>query len=57
LSTSKRLSELFANLEDEVGAEDAVCFSARLMDEDEVPSEIKEQVMNKNVSSLPSEAV
>jgi hypothetical protein len=57
LSTSKRLSELFANLEDEVGAEDAVCFSARLMDEDEVPSEIKEQVMNKNVSSVPSEAV
>jgi hypothetical protein len=47
LSTSKRLSELFANLENEVGVEDAVRFSARLMDEDEVPSEIKEQVINK----------
>jgi hypothetical protein len=57
LSTSKKLSELFANLENEVGVEDAVRFSARLMDEDEVPSEIKEQVVNKNASSVPSEAV
>jgi hypothetical protein len=57
LSTSKRLSELFANLADEVRAEDTVHFSARLMDEDEVPSEIKEQVINKNASSVPIEAV
>jgi hypothetical protein len=56
LSTSKKLSELFANLENEVGVEDAVCFSVRLMDEDEVPSEIKEKVVNKNTSSIPNEA-
>jgi hypothetical protein len=57
LSTSKKLSELFANLENEVGVEDAVRFSVRLMDEDEVPSEIKEKVVNKNTSSIPTEAV
>jgi hypothetical protein len=57
LSTSKKLSELFANLENEVGVEDTVRFSARSMDEVEVPSEIKEQVVNKNASSVPSEAV
>jgi hypothetical protein len=27
------------------------------MEEDEVPSEMKEQVVNKNTSSVPSEAV
>jgi hypothetical protein len=57
LSTSKKLSELFANLENEVGVEDAVCFSVSLMDEDEVPSEMKDQVVNKNTSSVPREAV
>jgi hypothetical protein len=57
LSTSKKLSELFANLEDEVRVEDAVGFSVRLMDEDEVPSEIKEKIVNKNASSIPNEAV
>ena len=57
MSTSKKLSELFANLENEVGVEDAVCFSVSLMDEDEVSSEMKEQVVNKNTSSVPSEAV
>jgi hypothetical protein len=57
LSTSKELSELFANLENEAGVDNAVHFSARLMDEDEVPSKIKEQVVNKNASSVPSEAV
>jgi hypothetical protein len=57
LSTSKKLSELFANLENEVGIEDAVRFSVRLMDEDEVPSEIKEKVVNQNTSSIPTEAV
>jgi phosphatidate phosphatase PAH1 len=57
LSTSKKLSELFTNLQCEVGAEDAVRFSVRLMDEDEVPSEVKEKVINQNTSSIPSEAV
>jgi hypothetical protein len=27
------------------------------MDEDEVPSEIKEKVVNQNISSIPTEAV
>jgi hypothetical protein len=57
LSTSKKLSELFTNLENEVGIEDAVSFSVRLMDEDEVPSEIKEKAVNQNTSSIPTEAV
>jgi hypothetical protein len=57
LSTSKKLSELFANLENEVKVEDAVRFSVRLMDEDEVPSEVKEKVVNQNTSSIPTEAV
>jgi hypothetical protein len=57
LSTSKKLSGLFANLENEVRVEDAVHFSVRLMDEDEVPSEMKEKVVNKNTSSVPTEAV
>jgi hypothetical protein len=57
LSTSKKLSELFTNLENEVRAEDAVRFSVRLMDEDEVPSEVKEKVVNQNTSSIPTEAV
>ena len=57
MSTSKKLSELFANLENEVRVEDAVRFSVRLMDEDEVPSEIKEKVVNQNTSSIPTEAV
>jgi hypothetical protein len=57
LSTSKKWSELFANLENEVGVEDAVHFSVRLMDEDEVPSEVKEKVVNQNTSSIPTEAV
>ena len=57
LSTSKKLSELFANLSNEVEVEDAVRFSVRLMDEDEVPSEIKEKVVDKNTSSIPTEAV
>jgi hypothetical protein len=51
------LSELFTNLENEVGVEDAVRFSVRLMDEDEVPSEIKEKVVSQNISSIPTEAV
>ncbi len=37
--------------------EDAVRFSVRLMDEDEVPSEIEEKVVNQNTSSIPTEAV
>ena len=57
LSTSKKLSELFANLENEVRVEDAVRFSVRLMDEDEVPSEMKEKLVNKNTSSVPTEEV
>jgi hypothetical protein len=57
LSTSKKSSELFAILENEVGVEDAVHFSVRLMDEDEVPSEMKEKAVNKNTSSIPTEAV
>jgi hypothetical protein len=57
LSTSKKLSELFANLENEVRVEDAVRFSVRLMDEDEVPSEMKEKVANKYTSSIQTEAV
>ena len=57
MSTSKKLSELFTNLQCEVGVEDAVRFSVRLMDEDEVPSEVKEKVINQNTSSIPSEAV
>ncbi len=51
------MSELFTNLQCEVGVEDAVRFSVRLMDEDEVPSEVKEKVINQNTSSIPSEAV
>jgi hypothetical protein len=57
LSTSKRLSELFANLEDEVETEDAVRFSTRLMDEDEIPNEITQQMNKKNASSKSIEAV
>ena len=57
MSTSKKLSELFTNLESEVGVEDAVRFSVRLMDEDEVPSEVKEKVVSQNTSSIPTEAV
>ena len=57
MPTSKKLSELFTNLENEVGVEDAVRFSVRLMDEDEVPSEVKEKVVNQNTSLIPSEAV
>jgi len=57
LSTSKKLSELFANLENEVEVEDAVHFSVRLIDQDEVPSEIKEKAVNQNTSSIPTEAV
>jgi hypothetical protein len=58
-STSKMLSELFTNLESEVGDEDAIRFSARLMDEDEIPSDMRNQVTNKNScsSSVPIEAV
>jgi len=41
LSTSKKLSELFANLENEVGVQDTVCFSLKLMNEDEVLSTSK----------------
>jgi hypothetical protein len=57
LSTRKKLSELFTNLQCEVRVEDAVRFSVRIMDEDEVPSEIKEKVVNQNTSSIPTEAV
>jgi len=57
LSTSKKLSELFENLENEVGVENAVRFSVRLMDEDEVPSEMKEKVVSQNTSSIPTKAV
>ncbi len=57
MSTSNKLSEIFANLENEVGVEDTVRFSVRLIDEDEVPSEMKEKVVNKNTSSIPTEAV
>jgi hypothetical protein len=56
LSTSKKLSELFANLENEVGVEDAIRFSVRLMDEDEVPSE-EEKVVSQNTSLIPTKAV
>jgi hypothetical protein len=58
-STSKTLSELFINLESEVGVEDAIPFSAKLMDEDEIPSEIRNQVNNKisYTRSVPKEAV
>ncbi len=38
--------------ENEVGIEDAVRFSMRLMDEDEVPREIKEKVVSQNTSSI-----
>jgi hypothetical protein len=57
-SMSKMLSERF-NLESEVGDENAARFSARLMDEDKIPSEIRNQVTNKNFcsSSVPVEAV
>ena len=48
---------MFANLENEVGVDDAVRFSVRLVDKDEVPSEIKEKVVNQNTSSIPTEAV
>ena len=57
MSTSKKLSELFTNLESEVGVEDPLRFSVKLMDEDEVPNEIKEKVVNQNTSSIPNEAV
>jgi hypothetical protein len=58
-STSKTLSELFINLESEVGVDDAIRFSAKLMDEDEIPSEIRNQVNNKisYTRSVPIEAV
>ena len=57
MSTSKKLSELFANLENELGVEDAVHFSVRLIDEDEVPSKIIEKVVNQTASSIPTEEV
>jgi len=58
-STTKRLSELFKNLESKVGDENTVHFSARLMDEEKIPSKIRNQVTNKNFcsSSVPEEVV
>ncbi|MFN9979242.1 MAG: hypothetical protein ACK53Y_04980, partial [bacterium] len=49
----------FINLESEVGVDDAIRFSAKFMDEDEIPSEIRNQVNNKisYTRSVPIEAV
>jgi len=55
-ATSQTLSKLFENLEVEDDDEMAVCFTVKLMDEDEVPKEFCKGVNTKTNKLIPENA-